>query len=104
MGAAEIAAEVFASIAAFLMTDDDYGLAADAGKATGHGLVVADAAIAVEFAEIGEGVGDIIQHEWPAGVAGDLDALPGRQVLIDGAARIGEHALHGGDFRGQVDV
>ena len=76
MGAAEVALEVFLGVAALLVADNDHALTADARESAGHRRVVADVAIPVEFAEIRESEGDVVEHERTVRVTGDLDSLP----------------------------
>ena len=81
MGGAEIAEDVFLGIAAFLGADDDDAVVAEAGKAADHGAVIGVLAVAVQFLEIGKGLVDVIQRIGTAGVAGELDALPGGEIV-----------------------
>ena len=77
---------------------------ADGGEASGHGVVVADVAVAVEFDEFAEASLDVIKHVGPHGVAGDLHALPGGEVLISLGAQLFYFLLHGRGLFVHVDV
>ena len=54
MGGTEIAFEIFFGIAAFLVTQDHTFPVAKHREASGHGCIIADVAVSVEFGEIGK--------------------------------------------------
>ena len=81
MGGAEIAEDVFLGVAALLGADDDDTVVAEPGKAANHGAVIGILAVAVQFREIGKGLVDVIQRIGTAGVAGELHALPGSEIV-----------------------
>jgi hypothetical protein len=104
VGAAEVAFEVFLGIAALLVADDHHPLAADAGESAGHGSIIADVAVAMELAEIGESERDVIEHERAVRVTGDLHALPWGEVFVNPGTCFRELGLHHGDLGRHVDV
>ena len=83
MGAAEVAEDVFLRVAPFLIRDHGDGPAVDLGQTAGHGGVVAEEAVAVQFGEILEAEGKVVQGERAGRVPSDLHALPSGQVLVD---------------------
>jgi hypothetical protein len=68
-------------IAALLMADDRDLRAAVLREAGDDGVIVGEAAIAVEFVEAGEKALDVVERVGPGGMPRHQDALPRRQVL-----------------------
>ena len=100
--AAEVTAEVFLGVAAFLLADDHDRTTFEESRAADGGLVVHEEAVAVQFLEVIEQHADIVQGVGPAGMAGQLDALPGVQVAVDLSAGLLHLGLQGLDFLGDV--
>jgi hypothetical protein len=86
------------------VADDHDGLAVEARPAADDRRVVAVGAVAVELDEVGEGEAEIVERERPARRARDLDALQGREVLVDVAAELGELGLQRLDLRRDVEL
>ena len=67
------------------MTDDDARLAVKARQAGDQRRVIAEAPVAMNFAEVRKQRLDVIERVRPAGMARQLDAIPG--VQRDGIRR-----------------
>ena len=78
----EVAGDLLARVAPFLVADDDDPLLLEAREATDHRGVVAEEPIAVELDEIVEQELDEIARVRPLGVPRQLCALPGRQARV----------------------
>ena len=100
--AAEVAAEVFLGVAAFLLAEDHDRTAFEESGATDDGLVVHVQAVAMQLLEVVEQHADVVQGVGATGVAGQLDALPGVQVAVDLAAGLLHLDLEGLDLLGDV--
>jgi len=74
---------LFLGVAALLVADDHARLAVEAGEAADDGLVVRIAAVAVQFAEVAEHAGDVVQSVGPLRMARDLRDLPGGELAVD---------------------
>src|SRR5208282_3778052 len=98
LGLAEIAGQALLGVAAFLMADDHHGAAAEPGEAADDGGVVAVAAIAGDFVEIGEQEAGVVESVGAAGVAGELGALPGGDVGEELALQLGNVAPEAFEF------
>jgi hypothetical protein len=70
------------------MADDHHRHVVEEPEARDDGLVVGEAAIAVNFRELREELLDVVERRRPAGMTGDLDALPGLQMRVDLAANL----------------
>jgi hypothetical protein len=77
-------------VAALLRANHQNLFAAEACHAADHRRVVAKGAVAVNLAEVGEDVLNVIQRVGALGVAGQFDALPGIKI----GARLTAQALH----------
>ncbi len=104
VGHAEVAADVFLGFPAFLLAEQHDGLAVEPGGAADDGLVVAEEAVSMKFLEVGEDVVDIVEGVGAEGVAGELDLLPGGEVLVDGGLGGLEFFLDGADFGADVQI
>jgi len=104
VGHAEIAGDAFLGGAAFVVGDEHDLFAAEAGKAGDDGAVVAEGAVAVEFAEVLGDEVEVVGEERAAGVAGDLDGLPGGEVVVDFGGELDEVLAELADFGGVVDA
>ncbi len=87
-GVAEVAEDLLLGVAALLMPDDRYRLALVLGQAADDGVVVGEAAIAVQLVEAGEEALDVVEGVRPGRVARDEHALPRRQVGVELAANL----------------
>ena len=104
MRAAKIAQHVLLGIAPFLMSDNDAPLRAKRGQTTRHRSIVRKPAIAMQLSPICKTPFDVIQSERPLHMPRNLDALPGRQVAINLAARFAKLRLQFFDGRIQIDI
>ncbi len=106
--AAELAA---ARVAALLVADEHHGAVAvvparafEPRQPAHDGGVVAEEAVAVQLEKIvGERVG-VVERVGAQRVAGDLDALPAREVAVDLAAQLVDAAFERADLGRQVNV
>src|SRR5438552_9978923 len=104
MRTAKIAQHVLFGITPFLMSDDDATLAAKRGQTTRHGSIIRKAAIAMQLDPICKTPFDVIQSERPLYMPRNLDTLPGRQVVINLAARFAKLCLQFFDGRIKIDI
>ena len=104
MRRAEIALDVFLGVATFLSADDHDFLGAEAGEAADHGMVLRKEAVAMQFAEVGKSLLQIIQGIGPGRMAGELDALPCGQIGENLFAGLDQLAFNLGDFIVHIDV
>ena len=72
---AEVAADFFFGVAAFLVADDDDALAVKPRQAADDGVIVGIVAVAVQFLEIGTERGDVVQRYRDAAGGGKLGKL-----------------------------
>jgi hypothetical protein len=86
------------------MSDNDAPLRAKCGQTTLHSSIIFKATIAVQLAPICETPFDIIQSERPLHMTRNLDALPGRQVAINLAARFAKLCLQFFNGRIKIDI
>ena len=77
---AEVPVDLRLRVAALVVADDHHRLALVAGGARDDGVIVGEAAVAVQLDEIGEEPLDVVEHVGPAGMARHQHALPGRQL------------------------
>jgi hypothetical protein len=103
MGEAEVVADVFLGVVAFLVADDHDAFVADAGKSAEEGAVVAEAAVAAHFHVVAGEELEVIEGVGAGGMAHDLDALPGGEVGVELFAFDGELGFEGLDFGAGVD-
>ena len=82
----------------FLRADDDDAVFAELGETADHGAVLGKEAVAVQFAEVGEGGVEIIQRVGALGMAGELNALPGGEVGVNLPAGFLEFSLRSAGF------
>jgi hypothetical protein len=104
MGAAKIPHHVFLGVASFLVRDHDATLAAEHGQTTRHCFVIGKPAVAMQFNPIGKTPVDVIQSEGPLRMSRDLDALPGRKIAINPAARLAKLCLQLFYRRVKIDI
>jgi len=64
------------------VTDDHDGFTIESGGASDDGVVLSEAAIAVELGEIGEDCGDVIEGVWSGFGAGEENLLPGAEAGV----------------------
>ena len=102
MGAAEVPFQVFLGVASFLVADDDAADPAEGGEPAGHGVVIAEMAVAVQLDKIVAAELDVIEHERPRRMAGDLHPLPGIQIPVNLALQLGD--LGADPFRFASDI
>ena len=86
------------------MGDDDTALRPEFGQAAGHGLVVAEDAVAMQLDPFGEAARDVIEGKRPLHMARDLHSLPGGKVFVNLAARFADLLFHRFHFRIEIDV
>ena len=82
MGEPEVAANLFLGVAALVMADEHHLVPAHAGQAADDGGVVAEVAVAVQFAELAADHLDVILEERPLGMPGNLHGFPGAEVVV----------------------
>ncbi len=99
VGTAEIAAKVFFGIAPFLVSKKDDPLLVEGGQTTDQGPVFAKGAVSPELEDIGCPLLEVVEEVGALGVTDDLDPLPGGEVSVHLATRLGPFFLEGGDFR-----
>jgi hypothetical protein len=81
-GEAEGAADLLLGVAALVGADEHDLVPAEACQAALDGAVVAEAAVTVQFAELAADEVHVVAEQRPLGVAGDLDGLPGAELLV----------------------
>ena len=84
VGAAEVGGDFFGGVTAFVVADDHALVRADATEAGDDGFVVAEAAVAVEFAELLGEHAEVVGGLGAAGMSGDLDGLVGGEFCVGG--------------------
>ncbi len=72
------------------MADDDDLVAAIAGHAADNGVVVSEAAVAVQFAPVGEDAIHVIEGVRPLGMAREFSLLPGGEMRLKLLAQGGD--------------
>ena len=82
VGQAEVALDLFLGVPALVVADEHDLVPGHAGQAALDGGVVAEVAVAVQFAELAADHVDVVVEQRPLRVAGDLDGLPGGQVVV----------------------
>src|SRR4029450_353855 len=87
MPAPEIAHHVLLGIAPLLVSDNDATLAAEHRHSARHCAIVGKTAVAVQFNPVRKTALNVIERERPLSVPGDLDSLPGRQIVVNTTAR-----------------
>ena len=95
VGAAEIAAKVLLGVPALLLADDHDRATLEEGRPADGGLVVHEQAVTMELLEVVEEHPDVIEGVGAAGVARQLDPLPGVEVAVDLPAGLLELGLEG---------
>ena len=83
---AEVAVDLLLGVAALLVADDQHRLALVERGAGDDGVVVGEAAVAVQLDEVGEQALDVVERGRPRRMARHQHALPRRQVLVELAA------------------
>ena len=104
MGGTEIAPDILLGVAAFLGADDHDLLIVEFGKTANHGVVIGKQAVAVQFGEIRENGGNIIECERALGMARDFDPVPGAELGEDLAFGLLDFLLDNGDFLFEFDA
>ena len=104
MRASEIAHHVLLSVAPFLVSDNDATLAAEHCHTAWHCAIVGEAAVAVQFDPVRKTAFNVIKSERPLIVPGDLDPLPGRQIVVNVTARFPKFCLKLFHRRTEIDV
>ena len=98
IGHAEITADALVVVTALLLTDHRHRNAVELGKTGNHGGILAGEPVSVEFGEIGEHHGNIVQRIGTMGVTGDLYTLPTGEFPVYIAAETGFLFLQTADF------
>ncbi len=93
-GHAEVAGDVLLGVVALLMPEDHHRLTVERRQPADQGEIVAERAVAVELDPVGHQRVEIVQGMRPLGVAGQLDALPGRHGASPGGAGNGGCLSH----------
>jgi len=84
------------------VADHHAALAVEAGHAADDGVVVGEAAVAVQLLEIRKHMGRIVQRVRALGVPGHLGDLPGRELGVDVLLQSLALGLQAGDLLGNV--
>ena len=79
----EVAEHVLLGAPALLVAHDQHRLAAELGEPAHDGPVGSEAPIALDLEEVGEELVEVVERVGPVGVPGELDDLPGREVVED---------------------
>ena len=103
LGHPEVAADLLLGVAPLLVADHHAGLAVEARQAADDGGVIGEMAIAVQFLELGEDLGAIVQGLRALRVAGDLIDLPGRHIGVDVLGELQALLVEAVDLFGDVD-
>jgi hypothetical protein len=80
---AEVAQAAFLGVAALLMAEHHAGLSVEAGQTADDRLVVRESAVAVQFLEVGEDLGHVVERVGALRMTRDLGHLPRRQARVD---------------------
>jgi hypothetical protein len=104
MRAPEVAHHVLLGIAPLLVSDNDATLAAEHRHPAWHCPIIGKAAVAVQFNPVRKAALNVIEREWPLIVPGDLDPLPGRQIVVNMTARFPKPCLKFFYRRAEIDV
>ena len=81
MGTSKITGDLLFGIPTLVMPDQHDPLAADLGQATDHGRIIAKMPISMDFPEFPTDQLNVIPKQRPLGMPGDLNCLPGTQIL-----------------------
>jgi len=90
-------------VAAFLLADDHAGLAIESRQATDDRQVVCIRPVTVQFHEVGEQIGHVVERVGALRVARDLRHLPGCQVRVDVLGQLLAFLVQPVDLVGDVD-
>src|SRR5205823_5304641 len=104
MRAPEVAHHVLLGVTPLLVSDNNTTLAAEHRHSAWHRAIVGKAAVAVQFDPVRKTALNVIEREWPLSVPGDLDPLPGRQIVVNVTARFPELYLKFFHRRAEIDV
>ena len=104
MRAAEVTHQILFRIAAFLLADHHHTMVVDRGQSADDRVVVGKTPVAVQFDEAGRDALQVIQHVRTLRVAGQLHALPGREVGEDFFLGRFEFVFDGVNLRGEIDL
>ena len=99
MGAAEIAAEIFFRVAAFLVSKKNDSLLVEGGQTSDQSPIFAKGPVSAELEHVRCAVFEVVEEVGALGMADDLDSLPRGEVSINLAPGICPFFLEGGDFR-----
>src|SRR5207237_6361795 len=86
------------------MRNDDAALRAERGQSAGHGFIIGEETIAVQFDPVSKTALDIIERKWPLHVSGDLHSLPRSQVAVNLSAGLTNLRFNRLDRRFKIDV
>lgn len=81
-GHGEVSVGAVLNVSAFLVTDDHDGFSIESGGASDDGVVLSEAAIAIEFGEIGEDCGGVIEGVGSGFGSGEENLLPGAEAGV----------------------
>ena len=98
MRRAEIAVDALLHVAALLRGDDEHFFAMEAGHAADDGGIIAEAAVAVNLAEIGEHALDVVERLRTLGMARQFSFLPGGVGSVDLSSQGFDAVLQFGDL------
>ncbi|KAF4516425.1 hypothetical protein B566_EDAN003171 [Ephemera danica] len=100
---AEVAKNFLLGITTLLVPDNHDRVPIEARQAANDGMVVGEGAVAMEFFEVAEQQGEIVERVRTLRVAGDLGYLPGRQLRVDTLGQLGALLFETADLLGDVD-
>src|SRR5229473_4129038 len=102
VGHPEVAVQILLGVAALLVPDHHDAHAVEPRPAAHQGGIVAEQPVAVQLDEVREHSAQVVERVRSLGVAGHLDALHRRQVLVDLGAQLGEPLLERSELLGDV--
>jgi hypothetical protein len=86
------------------MGDHNAAMRPEFGQPAWHRLVIAENPVAMQFHPTGKATADIIEREGPQDVSGELDALPGGEVIVNLPARFADFGFHRLDLGIEVEI
>src|SRR5262245_25420263 len=104
MRASEIAHHILFGVATLLVSDNDATLRSKHSHSAWHCAIIGKAAVAVQFNPVRKTALNVIEREGPLIMSGDLDPLPGRQIIVNMTACFAKLYLQFFYRRAEVDV
>ncbi len=104
MRAPKVAPQLLAGVLSLVLSDKKDLVPPDSAESRDDGLVVSEAAIAVELAKIADEGVDVVPHERPARVPCHRHRLPGGKVRIGGPGQADQSGPHLPDVGGEISA